>query len=129
MFLGFFPQAIFFVNHSRYFHFQYLCFHQAIINDQDFSVAIAFCLLSSPSTVRPICFSLSGLVSVRKETLRNDLGKLVAGSSCNGTKWSIKSTKKSYSKTFHGERETNKPRKVKSCCMFIYIKYNLTNAY
>ena len=80
-----------------YPHFQYLCFHQVIINDQDFSVTIAFCLVSLPSTVRPISFSLTGLVSVGKKIFRNDLGKLAEGSSSNGTKWSAKFTKKSFS--------------------------------
>ena len=82
------------VNHSPYSLFQYLCFHQVIINDQDFLVAFAFCLVSSPSTVRSICFSLTGLVSVRKNTLHNDLRKIAVGTSSNGTKFSAKFTKK-----------------------------------
>ena len=79
------------VNHSPYSLFQYLCFHQVIINDQDFLVAFAFCLVSSPSTVRSICFSLTGL---GKNTLHNDLRKIAVSTSSNGTKFSAKFTKK-----------------------------------
>ena len=63
-----------FFNHSRYYHFQYLRFRQVIANDQEFSVAITFCSVSSPSTVRPICFSPTGLVSVRKKTYATTSG-------------------------------------------------------
>ena len=115
------------MNHAWYSYFQYLCFHQAIINDQDFSVAIAFCLVSSPLTVSAICFSLTGLVSVHKKTLCNNIRKLAADSNNNGTKWSVKFTK-TPRHSVRKKKQTNRERLNTVVCLF-YIKYNLTNAY
>ena len=99
------------------------------MNDQDFSVAIAFCLVSSPLAVQWIRFSLTGLVTVCRKTLRNYPGKLTVGSSSSGTKWFIKFTK-NYPRrhSVRKGKQTNHERLKPLVCLF-YVEYTLTNAY
>ena len=106
-----------------------MLFYQVIMNDQDFLVVIAFCLVSSPLTVRCLRFSLTGLVTVCRKTLHNYLGKLTVGSSSSGTKWFVKFTK-NYPRRHSVKKgkQTNHERLKPVACLF-YIEYTLTNAY
>ena len=62
------------MSHSQYSETQYLCFHQGFVTTFQ---SLFYLPMLIALSLWPVCFSLTDLVFVSEETLRNNLGKLL----------------------------------------------------